>query len=171
MPKIVTVGVLIVMLSVCTFAADNAAPVPSQIVTAKRVFISNGGQEMGQQDDFSGQQDRCYNQFYSAMKSWGHYELATGPADADLVMEIKFANPAVVHVAKGDSVFPFNDPRFTLTIFDSKTHFILWSFTEHASPAQLRRNRDKNYDLALANIVDDVKQLESPPTAGDSAKK
>jgi hypothetical protein len=169
MPKIVTVGALIVMLSLFTFAADNAAPVPLQITIAKRVFISNGGQETGRLDDFSGQQDRCYKQFYSAMKSWGHYDLSTGPADADLV--IKFANPGVVNVVKGDSVFPFNDPRFTLTIFDSKTHFILWFFTEHVSPARLLHNRDKNYDLALANIMDDLKQLVSQAAVGDSANK
>jgi len=93
MPMMVKVGALVLAWSLCAFAADNVAPVPPQIARAKRVFISNGGQETGRLEDFSGRQDRCYNQFYSALKSWGRYALAGGPSDADLVMEIKFANP------------------------------------------------------------------------------
>ena len=175
MSRIFGVGALILVSSLCAFGEQNTvppAPVPAQITAAKRIFISNGGQETGRLDDFSGNQDRCYNQFYAAMKSWGRYELATGPADADLVVVIGFANPPSSSVvSKGSSDFPFTDPRFTLTIFDPKTHFILWSFTEHAEPARLQHNRDKNYDLALANIVDDLKQLSSGPAASESAKK
>ena len=163
---------VIVALSLGATGAASVAPVPPQIATAKHVFISNGGQDTGRLDDYSGHQDRCYNQFYAALKGWGRYQLADGPGDADLVMEIRFANPPTsVNVVKGDAMFPFDDPRFTLTIFDAKTHFVLWSLTEHAAPARLKSNRDKNFDQGLANLVDDLKQLAGPPAGGGSESK
>lgn len=57
------------------------APVPSLILTAKRVFIANGGGDESLFDwpQYSGGPDRLYNEFYAAMKSWGRYELVSTP--------------------------------------------------------------------------------------------
>jgi len=172
MSHIARVGALLLVLSVCALAADTvAAPVPSQIAAAKKVFISNGGQSAGPYGDYSGNQDRCYNQFYAAVKSWGRFDLADGPADTDLVMEVKFANPpAPASVSSGQSGYPGTDPRFTLTIFDSKTHFVLWSIIEHSESAMLKANRDRNYDKAMNALVDDLKQLFTVPSGGATAK-
>lgn len=70
----------------------EAAPIPTQISTAQRVFIANGGgDEPGIYEPlFSGGADRIYTQFYAAMKSAGRYELVGSPADADLLFEIRF---------------------------------------------------------------------------------
>src|SRR5258708_38034840 len=86
-----------------------AAPIPSQISAAKRVFVANAGGEQPPSDgqQFSGDSDRAYNQFYAAMKTWGKYELVGAPADADLWFEIRLKiPPAAEKVFKGDTVWP-----------------------------------------------------------------
>jgi len=165
--RIARIGVLLLLLRVGVLAADTpTAPVPSQITAAKKAFISNGGQSTGPTDDYTGNQDRCYNQFYAAVKNWGRFELLDAPGDADLVIEVRFANPpASTFVVRGDTVFPYSDPRFTLTIFDSRTHFVLWSLTEHAESARLKGNRDRNYDKAMNALVEDLKALFASPAA------
>lgn len=72
-----------------TPADPPLAPVPTQILTAKTVFISNVS------GDFpvpAGTPALTYNEFYSDMKSWGRFALVSAPADSDLVFEIRFAS-------------------------------------------------------------------------------
>jgi hypothetical protein len=169
------------LLQVSVFAAQQAklalpAPVPAQVLTAKRVFVANaGGDEPSFGDPlFSGEPDRAYNQFYAVMKTWGWYELVAAPADADLLFEIRFSAPALAGAAAhGDALFgtPY-DPQFRLVIRDPKTNVLLWGITEHAQWAVLQGNRDKNFDLALARTVSDVQRLSPPPAASaNSANK
>lgn len=138
------------------------APFPTQISTAKRVFIANGGgDEPGSYDPFfNGDVDRAYNQFYAAMKSAGRYELVGSPAEADLLFEIRFLmQPSETKVFKGDTFGPTYDPQFRLEIRAPKTNALLWGFTEHMEWAILQGNRNKNFDQASARIVTDVLAL------------
>lgn len=140
------------------------APVPAQIIAAKKIFISNAESEDALFPGmFSGGPDRPYNQFYAAMKTWGRYELVSAPAEADLVFEIRFVAPiGAVSVTNG-SGGSSHDPQFKLAILDTKTHFSLWSLTEHVHSAFLHSTHDKNFDQALTNLVDDVKVLNGQP--------
>src|SRR5579872_3002052 len=91
----ITLAMTLLPLSVLEAQDANpvaSAPLPSQIVTAKKVFISNAGGEFNTHI-WSGAPVRTYNQFYAAIKSWGRYELVSAPANADLVLEIGFADP------------------------------------------------------------------------------
>jgi hypothetical protein len=140
----------------------NAAPIPTQIQLAKKIFIANGGGDDPGIDEpiFSGGVDRSYNQFYDAMKSAGRYELVGSPAEADLLFEIRFTvNTSTTKVFKGDSIGSTLDPQFRLEIRDPKTSAILWAFTEHVQWAILQGNRNKNFDQASARIVSDVLAL------------
>ena len=154
--------VLIIALTAAPFLAaqqaKDAAPIPAQITTAKKVFISNGGQDdLG---GFGAEPDRTYNQFYSAVKNWGQYQLVSSPADADLVFEISFGVQAVgASVIKGDSVGTGFAPSFRLVILDPKTHFPLWTFNQHVQWAILAGNRDKNFDQGVAELMNGLKQL------------
>ncbi len=130
------------------------APIPAQILTAKKVFVSHAEADTPRAK-YSGDPDRTYNQFYSAMKGWGHFELVAAPTDADLILEIGFRNP-VVSVGSGVST---DDRQFHLVVLDPKTHVALWTLTEHIEAAGTQGNRDKNFDQAMAAIVDDAKQL------------
>lgn len=142
--------------------AAPLAPVPVQITTAKKVFISNAGGESNFEVAVGnfGDPDRTYNQFYAAIKSWGRYEVVSAPADADLLLEIRFiVAPIGANVFKGDSLGPQIDPQFRLVIRDPRTQSVLWAFTEHTATAILPGNRDRNFDQALDRIVADVKGL------------
>jgi hypothetical protein len=148
------------------------APVPARILAAKKAFIANaGGDERSTTDPlYNGGPDRAYNGFYSALKSWGRYELVSDPADADLVMEIQFQIERPV--LKGDTLTSSDyDPEFRLTIRDPKTNVLLWGFTEHAQWALLQGNRDRNFDSALAKIVGDVQALGADATAAGNNSK
>ncbi len=165
---------LVILLASVSLAVEQSkvppGPVPAQILAAKKVFVANAGGEQPPSDDaqFSGDSDRAYNQFYAAMKTWGRYELVGAPADADLWLEIRFtAPPASRSVMQGNTVGTAEfDPQFRLVIRDPKTNAILWGFTEHASWALLKGNRDKNFDQALARIVADVQRLAQQATDG-----
>jgi hypothetical protein len=82
------------------------APVPPQILAAKKIFIANaGGEQPSEESQYSGDADRSYNQFYAAMKTWGRYELVSSPAEADLWFEIRFtAPPASRPVSQGHTL-------------------------------------------------------------------
>src|SRR5271168_4126405 len=97
-----------------------SAPVPAQLVTAGKIFISNAGGDIDPNTrrlgEFVGLPIRPYNEFYAAMKSWGRYQLVSAPAEADLVFEISFS----VSLATGGA-----DAKFHLVILDPKTHVTL----------------------------------------------
>jgi hypothetical protein len=137
------------------------APVPTQISTAKRVFIANaGGDDPGFVEPLlSGGPDRAYNQFYAAMKTSGRYELMGSPAEADLLFEIRFT------VIPGERPGDANDAVFRLEIRDPKMNALLWAYNEHMEWAVLASNRNKNFDQALARIVTDVAGVTARATA------
>jgi hypothetical protein len=79
--------------------AGEPAPIPEQILTAKKVFIANGGGDESRDEavSYSGGPDRAYNEFYAAMKTWGRYELIAAPGDAELVFEIRLTDFQLQH--------------------------------------------------------------------------
>jgi hypothetical protein len=141
------------------------APVPAQILAGKTVFIVNDGADRGANPDapFSGEPERAYNDFYAAMKAWGHYELVGSPSGADLLLELRFTvRPGLVE--RGQTWYW--DGRFRLAIRDQKSHAKLWTLTDQVERALLQGNRDKNFDQALARLVADMQRLTAPSTAG-----
>jgi hypothetical protein len=147
------------------------APLPAQITSGKKVFISNAGGDTN--GLYSGEPRRLYDQFYAALKNWGRYELVGSPAEADLVFEIGFTNPFVgedVSGGHGASVSSrsFNDPQFRLVMLDPGTRVILWAFTEHIEHALLQGNRDKNFDQSLNFLVNDLRNVAGQPVASTS---
>ncbi len=145
------------------------APVPPQIATAKKVFISNtGGESFAQvtkQTAFSGGPDRPFDQFYAAMKDWGRYELVSSPGDADLIFVFAWTTNGLGQ----------EDPSFgklSLRIRDPKTDVILWSLMEYVRGAALLGNRDKNLNLAMDTLVTRFKKIvEAPAKPAEHALK
>jgi hypothetical protein len=86
------ISLCVVALLSCVFAVGQepvtpaSAPVPSLLLNAKKVFISNAGADSGLfPHPFSGDPDRAYNQFYADVASWGRYQMVSTPGEADLV--------------------------------------------------------------------------------------
>jgi hypothetical protein len=121
-----------------------AAPIPTQILASKRVFISHG--EAGE-ENWLGIRDLTYNEFYALIKNWGRWEIASSPADADLVFEIRYVPDYT------------DSPPLVLTILDPKTHTTLWSFTERVGTSGRSSKGRKNFDKAMATIVENLKNL------------
>jgi hypothetical protein len=139
------------------------APVPTQILTGKKVFVSNGESIV-----VMGVPDLTYNEFYWYMKDWGRYELVPTPTDADLVFEIRFGAPtsALSVINRGSLLL---DPRLRLAILDPRTRVVLWAFTKQVQLANRIATGRKNFDHAMANLVDDVKKLTTSPVAATGA--
>jgi hypothetical protein len=147
----------------------SPAPIPAQIAAAQKVFVSNGGgssiEDVTEETLFDGGPDRSYNEFYAAMKTWGHYQLAASPGDADLVFEIGWTPSGT------DLRLPVIG-QLRLVIIDPKMHITLWSINEYVRGAVLLGNRDKNFDQAMNTIVTRLKLLANPipATANGSSK-
>jgi hypothetical protein len=157
-------------------APTPAAPIPAQISAARKISIANaGGDDRAYEEPyFKGGPNRAYDQFYAALKSWGHLELTPAPADADLLLEIRFSYPRVEQqIVRGDSLGGIAyDPQFRLEIRNPKTNALLWGITEHAQWAILRGNRDRNFDQTLARLVADRERIVTQSTApSDPSKK
>jgi hypothetical protein len=152
------------------------APKPAQLLAAKKVFIGNGGGDDTFYDgpQFSAGPDRAYNEFYAAVKALGRYDLLNAPADADLLIEIRFTIPTglVPPGEKGVSGSIFGpapyDPQLRLEIRDPRSNALLWAFSEHIQWAILQSNRDKNFEQALTRIVSDLQGLS---ISDDSSSK
>jgi hypothetical protein len=131
-----------------------AAPVPSQISSAKRVFVSNAGVDYPWASyikDCTGSPDGFYNEFYTALKNWDRYELSQVPGDADLIFQIRVAAPS-----RGGS-----DPELKLKISDPKTHAILWTLSQGLPVAGREASRRKNFGKALGTLLDNVKKISA----------
>ena len=149
------ITIALTILSACPLESQQpteAAPIPQQILVAKRVFVSNAPGDVDSGFDFySGGPARIYNQFYAAMKTWGQFDLVSTPADADLVFEVSFR-------------FPYQgQDQLRLIIVDPKTRVPLWWFVETADVGLRKSVRDKKFDQAVARLVGDVKNLVAPP--------
>jgi hypothetical protein len=133
----------------------SAAPLPSQISTAKKVFISNG-EGVNKFKLWSGGLARPYNEFYAAIRSWGRYELVAAPGDSDLVLQIS---------SKVKCCSSSEDPELNLVLLDPKTHIVLWTLSERVSVTGFQESRDRNFSKSNAKLVDDLKTLTTSAAA------
>lgn len=148
-------------------------PIPAQIASAKAVFIANAPGDTF--PDTYGGPDRPYNEFYGAMKSWGHYELVSSPAEADLVFEISYTNSLI---GLGGTSTPVcsstTNTQLLLVIVDPKTRIPLWWFGEAIAVKQrvfhAQGNLEDGFNDALSKLMEDVKKL-SGASGGGNAKE
>jgi hypothetical protein len=151
--------------------AAPAAPVPPQIFSAKKIFVSNGGADSGLfPHPFSGTPERAYGAFYAALQGWGRYEMVSSPREAELVAELQLVSPSGPANANKQKGASDPLPFFRLVIFDRETHFALWTFTETIEAANLQKTHDRNFDDALAALAGDLKKLASGTAATASTQ-
>jgi hypothetical protein len=130
-----------------------APPTPTKILAAKKIFVSNAGVDAASPVVFERTTgpNEPYSQFYFAMQRWGRYELVGTPSDADLVFQLRLTAPL--------SSCQTYEPQIALTIFDSNTHFVLWTVTKRVKDARLRDNWEKNLTESIGDVLGDLKQL------------
>lgn len=127
-----------------------AAPVPSQIVSARKVFIANAaGDHDPRVSKYFGGPDGIYNQFYADVQSGGRFEPVSAPADADIVVQVTLGTFPLVAGYAG----------FRLFIFDPKTNVLLWTASEPVDPAFLAKTARKNIAESLQRLATDLQAL------------
>jgi hypothetical protein len=116
------------------------APIPSQILSGKKLFISNGDG-----DELFSVPNLAYNELYAAMRGWGRYELVAAPGDADLIFEVRY-------VGRGN-------PQLRCVILDPKTHVVLWHIVEYVQPWAREATGRKYFDKGMVSLVGELKML------------
>lgn len=128
--------------------------VPPAIQAARHIFLSNAGADSGLfPKPFSGNTDRPYNQFFSALKATDQFDLVSDPSDADLVLELQLLAPTGPSNADKQKGASDPVPEFRLTIYDRRSHYILWTLNESIGVALLQKTHDRNFDDALSALL------------------
>jgi hypothetical protein len=141
-------------------APVTAAPIPPAILAAKRIFVSNAGGDSGLfPSPFTGDPSRGYNQLYAGLKANGQYQLVSDPAQADLVLELQLTAPN--GPTNGSKVNGSSNPvpMFRLVVYDARSHFILWAFTQSIDIAFLQKTHDRNFDEAVTALLLEFESL------------
>lgn len=147
-----------------------SAPIPPQIAAAQKVFISNGGGEsieaLTDESLLDGGPDRAYNEFYTAIKGWRHYELVSSPEKADLVLEISWVLTTPNAFTTPDSKLSIADSyplgELKLGVVDPKSHITLWTIKESIRGTLLLSNRNKDFDQGMNTVVSRLESLVQP---------
>jgi hypothetical protein len=146
--------------------ADSTAPVPPALLAARNVFISNGGADSGLfPEPFSGDENRGYSEFYTSLKSSGAFSIVSDPSEADLVLELRLIAPYGPTNANKQNGAADPRPMFRLTVYDRKSHYVLWTVTQSIDVAFLQKTHDRNFDQALGAVVNSFLQVAGKPPA------
>ena len=136
------------------------SPVPALLAEARTAFLSNGGADAGLfPHPFTGTQDRAYAYFFGKLSAGRPLTLVPNPAAADVVLEIQLSSPLgpLGNDKQKGTADPL--PTFKLIVYDRPTHYVLWTITQTVDPANLQKTHDKNFDLALDSLFDQMNQL------------
>jgi len=146
-------------------AYTEGGPVPPAITNAKNIFVSNGGADAGLfperlpftnsllSQPFTGDSARPYTEFRAALQATKEYTLVSDPNQADIVLELRLTAPYGPSNPNRQNGASDPLPQFRLVVYDVKSHYILWTFTESIEPAYLQKTHDKNFDQALSALL------------------
>jgi hypothetical protein len=140
-------------------APSPYAPLPGQIARAHKVFLSNAGGDAR----FPVDATLAYSQVYAALQAWGHFQLVTTPAEADLVFELRDAAPETDYTGYHDREYSIVRPVFQLSIIDPQTNAVLWAID---SPAEVRgsgKTRARWMAVAVDNLLSRIKVVSGQP--------
>jgi len=118
------------------------APLPAKIAAAKKIFITNGGDDL------------AYDAAYAAFRQWSRYTLVDRPEAADIVIEMRVVitdlpTRHTTHVNGRE----LPDPPLMLVITDPGFREPLWSNMERRRMALKQKNRDKATIDAAERLV------------------
>jgi hypothetical protein len=148
---IVTIVLLSLITSMRLVAETNAnAPKPSQLTTAKAVFISN------ESDSDNAESEKNYDRFYESIQKISRFTIVLDPSKADIVLELNVL--AVPGSGKDTRVYIHH----RLRILDPKTDVVLWSLRENDGSAVLQSSRDKDAQNAIDRLSADLQTITTP---------
>lgn len=147
-----------------------AAPLPAPLQSAHKLFLANAGMDAFSLQAFQELGLRAtdtYDSVYAAVQSWKTYQFVSAPADADLVLQIRCTAPFISnhdgwnfqHVL-ASTTWQF---QYEISLYDAKTHFLLWTLTQPVRPANLIGTWRKNIAAANAALAGQLQALLTPP--------
>ncbi len=133
------------------------SPLPAVVQSAKTAFLTNGGGT-----------PLAFDEFYSQMKSWGRFQLTAAPAQADVVIELKYliedkgqhTGSAYNSYTKQTTVYSYDvtDPQLVLNVIEPKSGSLLWSTTDHRKLARFKSNQEKETINSADRLVQELKE-------------
>ena len=146
-------------------SSSLATLVPMQVLSAKKIFLSNAGLDGSSIVAFSTfpktKTGMPYAGFVAAMTSWGHYDCVAAPADSDIVFEFRVESD----FSSLNAPFASYSTFLSVVILDTKTQFVLWSVK---SPLDVNKKFDQNVGTAVTELMDSIKALVT--SGADAAK-
>jgi hypothetical protein len=171
----------LVLVAVLAAAAKDKkdlqkAPLPSELLTAKKVFLSKGVGATA--FTVKGGFDLAFDAFYSGMKDWGRYTITDKPEDADLIMQVSYnvesQGTEVQGNANGISTRIIFDGNLSLVVYNSQKRTELWTTSVAPGVARLKKNQEKEMIKAGEALVKSLKERmpvssSAPATSGPTA--
>jgi hypothetical protein len=161
--QLATLALLLAAGTAIFAQAAPPVPVPSQFATAKTAFLASAGSaavSAREKDAVS----MLYTSMYRALLSAKTYQLTSAPADAELSMTLSLES-AATDVTNGNSfVYVF----VRLSVFDTKTHALLWNIDEPIKGAFREKSFLKNVDDATSRVLADLKALAAGNIPSDT---
>ena len=127
------------------------APVPQQILAAKKIFIANGA---GDSPAYLGNEDPTYDEFYAGVKTANRYTLVSSVGEADVVVQVSGAG---YECAQG--IFVRCGGYVRVLFLDPKSGIRIWGIAEGVEAANLSSTAKKNYETAVQKLVQDMNAL------------
>jgi hypothetical protein len=145
-------------------SALPAAPVPIQVLSAKKVFLSNLGADAEATVAFLyiANPDAAYNGFFAAMKSLGQYDVTATPGESDLIMEFRVTAAQLTSGLVIQRLTYLN-----LNVVDTKSHYVLWTLR---SPLHVTKQIDEDVKVSVATLINSMKSLTTIPKAPQSGQ-
>jgi hypothetical protein len=139
--------------------SSGRAPLPAPLLSARKAYLANGGLDAGSLVASNGRMtDLPYDRIYTALQTWGRYDLVTNPADSEVVLEFRVESAP----ERGGALFLYRT-FLSATVYDTRSRFVLWTIK-----APMRTFRAQDVDLAIADVVSSLKTLV---TAGGAPAK
>ena len=148
------------LLESSTASINSALQRARETLSAQKVFLANGGAAPVLAKAFSeaGLTNEPYSSFYSALRSWGNWQILSSPDGADLVLVVSAeASPGTYY--KG---MPNYNLDLELRIIDGKTRLPLWTLRQPLEGAFLKSTFERNYRSSITGLITQLKQLAPP---------
>jgi hypothetical protein len=142
----------------------------AKVTAAKKIFVSNLGENGQFAHDIPGGVNIAYREFYATLKEWGCFQLVDSPAQADLIFEIQGFEELedIDHTGRGirneDYTVTQYPPMLYLSILDPSQHLLY----KIALPAGRAGNIPKGkiaFAKSIDALTDKVKDLVAAPAA------
>jgi hypothetical protein len=140
-----------------------AAPVPSQILQAQTIFLTNSGSD----PNFPIDATKAYNDIYAALQTWGRYKLVNSPDQADLVFQLRGIAPITDVSGNRGGVYSITSPAFQLTILDPKSNIALWTITSPVDVTGKNQVLARWVSISETNLVSRVKVIADQSLSPD----